>query len=114
MQQLTSETRINGARPVLTVRDVLVRYDLDEASIHAVNGVSFDLNARETFAIVGESGSGKSTVALSLLGLVPVVGGEVELDGNRLTGMDAAALAEIRGSRIAMIFQEPMTSLTRF
>ena len=111
MQQLTSETRINGARPVLTVRDVSVRYDLDEASILAVNGVSFDLNARETFAIVGESGSGKSTVALSLLGLVPVVGGEVELDGNRLTGMDATALAKIRGSKIAMIFQEPMTSL---
>ncbi|QIZ82651.1 ABC transporter ATP-binding protein [Thalassovita gelatinovora] len=84
---------------------------MDEASIHAVNGVTFDLAPRETYAIVGESGCGKSTVALSLLGLTPIVGGEIVLDSARLTEMGRAEMARVRGHKIAMIFQEPMTSL---
>jgi len=97
--------------PVLSVRQLGVRYSLDDGVIHAVNGVSFELMPGETYAIVGESGSGKSTLALSLLGLAPVTDGEVRLDSMSITGLDRAALARVRGHRIAMIFQEPMTSL---
>lgn len=104
-----AETAIGA--PVLSVRDLAVRYDLEDGTIHAVNGVSFDLTPGETYAIVGESGSGKSTLALALLGLVPISAGSVTLGGTTLTGLDQAALSRIRGQRIAMIFQEPMTSL---
>jgi peptide/nickel transport system ATP-binding protein len=97
--------------PVLSVRNLHVRYDLDGHSVHAVSGVSFDISARETYAIVGESGSGKSTVALSLLNLTPVVAGSVTLAGQDLTKLDRNELSKVRGSRIAMVFQEPATSL---
>ncbi len=100
-----------GRAPVLSVRDLHVRYRTDDGDVPAVNGVSFDLAARETYAIVGESGCGKSTVALSLLALVPVSAGEVSLGGRNLASMRRSELRRVRGREIAMIFQEPMTSL---
>lgn len=96
---------------VLQVQNLAVSYAIDEGAIHAVDGVSFDLMPGETYAVVGESGSGKSTLALSLLGLAPVTSGQVMLEGTRLTDLGRAGLSRIRGHRIAMIFQEPMTSL---
>ena len=96
---------------VLSVRDLAVHYQTDDGAVPAVNGVSFDLMPGETYAIVGESGSGKSTVALALLALAPVVGGSVRLGGRDIAAMGRAELRRLRGREIAMIFQEPMTSL---
>ncbi|MGY6704838.1 ABC transporter ATP-binding protein [Roseinatronobacter sp.] len=96
---------------VLNVRDLAVHYKTDDGTVPAVNGVSFDLMPGETYAIVGESGSGKSTVALALLALAPVVGGAVRLAGRDIAAMGRTELRRLRGREIAMIFQEPMTSL---
>ncbi|WP_439561845.1 ABC transporter ATP-binding protein [Roseinatronobacter sp.] len=96
---------------VLNVRDLAVHYKTDDGTVPAVNGVSFDLMPGETYAIVGESGSGKSTVALALLALAPVVGGGVRLAGRDIAAMGRTELRRLRGREIAMIFQEPMTSL---
>jgi oligopeptide transport system ATP-binding protein len=84
--------------------------------VHAVNGVSFNLDKGEALGIVGESGSGKSTCALSMMKLIPeppgrIVDGEVVFDGQDLLKMSEKEIRKIRGSRIAMIFQDPMTSL---
>ena len=101
---------------LLSVRDLAVRFDAPGGAIHAVNGVSFELARGETLGIVGESGSGKSVTALAALGLIAqppgcVSGGGILYEGRDLTRMAPDALREIRGNRIAMIFQEPMTSL---
>ena len=82
----------------------------------AVDGVSFDVNAGETVAVVGESGSGKSVTALSVLRLIPsppgkIVSGEIRFGGRDLLSIPEEEVRSIRGNRIAMIFQEPMTSL---
>ncbi len=104
------------SKPLLQVRNLTTRFGTGLGSITAVNNVSFDVNAGETVAIVGESGSGKSITALSILRLVPeppgkIVGGEILFDGIDLTKLPEERMREIRGNRIAMIFQEPMTSL---
>ena len=96
---------------VLSVRDLAVHYQTDDGPVPAVNGVSLDLLPGETYAIVGESGSGKSTVGLALLALAPVVGGAVRLAGRDIAAMGKPELRRLRGREIAMIFQEPMTSL---
>ena len=84
--------------------------------VHAVRDVSFSVNAGETLAIVGESGCGKTITALSLMRLIPtppgeIVSGSVKVDGTDLLKLDEAAMRQTRGSKIAMIFQEPMTAL---
>ncbi len=81
-----------------------------------MDDVSFALAPRETLALVGESGCGKSVTALSVMGLVPapqgrIAGGGIVLEGRNLVGLPETALEKLRGARIAMIFQEPMTSL---
>ena len=101
---------------LLAVRDLGVSFDAPAGAIHAVNGVSFELARGETLGIVGESGCGKSVTALAVLGLIPqppgrISGGGIFYEGRDLTRMAPAALRDIRGNRIAMIFQEPMTSL---
>jgi microcin C transport system ATP-binding protein len=96
--------------PLLSVRDLSISF----GATQAVDGVSFDLAAGETVALVGESGSGKSVTALSILGLHPpaaTMTGEILFDGADLARADAAALRAIRGNRVGMIFQEPMSSL---
>jgi peptide/nickel transport system ATP-binding protein len=104
------------AAPLLAVKDLRTYFDLRLGTVKAVDGVSFTLAPHETLAIVGESGCGKSITALSLMRLVPdppgrVVGGKVELAGVDLLALDEEAMRAVRGKDIAMIFQEPMTSL---
>jgi len=100
---------------LLKVRDLATWLIGDEAVVRAVDGVSFDIARGSVFALLGESGSGKSMTALSLMRLLPdngqIVGGSVELDGIDLLRQPEAAMREIRGRRMAMIFQEPMLSL---
>jgi peptide/nickel transport system ATP-binding protein len=107
---------VSDARePALSVRDLNVRFGTKRGVARAVNGISYDLFPGETVAIVGESGSGKSVSVLSIMGLVPQpparVTGEAWFEGHDLLAADAATLRSIRGNRLAMIFQDPMTSL---
>jgi peptide/nickel transport system ATP-binding protein len=102
--------------PLLVVDGLRTYFDLRHGVVKAVDGVSFALKRRETLAIVGESGCGKSITALSLMRLVPdppgrIAGGRVELDGVDLFSLSEEAMRGVRGKDIAMIFQEPMTSL---
>ena len=102
--------------PLLSVSDLSVTFSTPSGPLEAVRGVSFELNRGETLAIVGESGSGKSVTALSVLQLLPYPAawhpsGSVRFEGRELVGAPERALQQIRGDRIAMIFQEPMTSL---
>jgi peptide/nickel transport system ATP-binding protein len=101
---------------LLEVRDLRTQFLTADGIVRAVDGVSFDLSAGETLGIVGESGCGKSVTALSLLRLLApetsrIVGGSIKLEGRELTTLSAEAMRQLRGHKIAMIFQEPMTSL---
>ena len=103
-------------QPLLQVEDLRTWFHTDEGTAKAVDGVSFGLAEQETLGIVGESGCGKSVTALSILRLIPDPPGRVEGGSVRFQGRDLLALSEkemrrIRGNEIAMIFQEPMTSL---
>jgi microcin C transport system ATP-binding protein len=104
------------ARPILSVRDLRVDFETGDAPIHAVDGVSFDLSMGETLALVGESGSGKSVTALSILQLLPAPparysGGRILFHDSDIMTMSKEELRAIRGDRIAVVFQEPMSSL---
>lgn len=102
------------AEPLLSIRDLRVDFAVEGRSVAAVQGVSLSVLPGRTTALVGESGSGKSVTALSVLGLLPPsarVGGEIRFEGRDLAGLDEASLREVRGGRVGMIFQEPMTSL---
>ncbi|MGZ8794687.1 MAG: ABC transporter ATP-binding protein, partial [Gaiellaceae bacterium] len=106
----------NGGRePLLAIEDLHVHFWTSRGTVHAVNGISFDIAAGETLAIVGESGCGKSVTSLATLGLLPragrVVGGSAMYQGRDLTKLSDRALRSIRGKDISMIFQDPMTSL---
>ena len=106
-------------RPLLSVRDLETCFDTEDGTVKAVDGVSFDLERGKTLGIVGESGSGKSVTNLSIMGLVPsppgrIADGRIEFDGVDLLTLDAARMRAIRGDRISMIFQDPMTSLNPF
>jgi oligopeptide/dipeptide ABC transporter ATP-binding protein len=99
---------------VLRVQDLSVRFQTGGASFLAVDRVSFDLERGEALGLIGESGSGKTTIALSLLRLLPAgaqLSGRVELSGEDLLGLDPDALARIRGRRIAMVFHDPLAAL---
>jgi len=101
---------------LLEVRDLRVHFGRGEREVQAVRGVSFEIDKGETVALVGESGSGKSVTALSLLQLLPYPSahhpsGSVRLAGDELIGAPERKLRAVRGDRIAMVFQEPMTSL---
>ena len=104
------------ADPLLQIKELETHFFTSEGVVRAVNGVSYDVQPGETLGLVGESGSGKSVSALSLMRLIPnppgkIVGGEVVFDGESLLDVDDARMREIRGNDIAMVFQEPMTSL---
>ena len=104
------------AKPLLSVSDLHVSFRTSGEAVEAVRGVSLDVDRGESVALVGESGSGKSVTALSVLRLLPYPqawhpGGRIEFDGESLLDATPAAMRSLRGRRIAMIFQEPMTSL---
>jgi peptide/nickel transport system ATP-binding protein len=103
-----------GSEPLLNVRDLHVRFVSRERTIHAVNGVSFDLERGEVLGILGESGSGKSVTLRSIQRLLPprraIVSGSITLDGEDVLTMPSKRLARLRGADVAMIFQEPATS----
>jgi microcin C transport system ATP-binding protein len=104
------------SEPLLQIRNLSVSFDMPGRVVAAVRGVSFDVNAGETVALVGESGSGKSATALSVLQLLPYPparhpSGSIRFEGRELVGAPEAILRRVRGDRIAMVFQEPMTSL---
>ncbi|MGY3447900.1 ABC transporter ATP-binding protein [Bradyrhizobium sp. USDA 4353] len=101
-------------QPLLDVSGLGIRLNTSRGPAQAVREVSFALRRGETLGIVGESGCGKSITALALLGLLPdsaVVSGSIKLDGRELAGLDDADYCKLRGNRISMIFQEPMTAL---
>ena len=101
--------------PLLSVRDLQTRFYTDDGEINAVDRISFDMAPREILGVVGESGSGKSVTSLSVLRLVSapgkIVGGQIMWKGQDLLKKSEAEMRKIRGDDIAMIFQEPMTSL---
>ncbi|MDP7200533.1 MAG: ABC transporter ATP-binding protein, partial [Dehalococcoidia bacterium] len=102
--------------PILEVQDLKTHFFTRTGVVKAVDGVSIHLNAGETLGIVGESGCGKSMTALSIMGLVPqpagrIVGGRILLDGENLLEKTQAEMQEVRGRKVCMILQDPMTSL---
>ncbi|UCE86129.1 MAG: ABC transporter ATP-binding protein, partial [Deltaproteobacteria bacterium] len=104
---------------LLRVRGLRARFDTDDGSVRAVDGLDFGIESGEIVGLVGESGCGKSATALALLGLLPkpqgrVDAGSVRLRGRELVGLPESKLAAVRGRRIAMIFQDPMTSLNPY
>jgi oligopeptide transport system ATP-binding protein len=104
---------------ILQVKDLRTYFHVDEGIVKAVDGVSFDLRKGETLGIVGESGSGKSVTNLSIINMIPnppgrIAGGEVLFDGKDLLKMPIGELRNIRGNKISMIFQDPMTSLNPY
>src|SRR5215831_1990177 len=110
------KSKIVPVGPLLCVEGLRTYFELRHGTVKAVDGVSFTLASHETLAIVGESGCGKTITALSLMRLVPdppgrIVGGKVELTGTDLLRLSDDEMRAVRGKDIAMIFQEPMTSL---
>jgi len=103
---------------LLEVKDLRTYFDTEEGQVRAVDGISFSLRRGETLGIVGESGSGKSVTNLSLIRLIPppgrIVSGEILFDGTDLLRLSEEEIRKVRGRRIAMIFQDPMTSLNPF
>jgi microcin C transport system ATP-binding protein len=107
---------MSAARPLIEVKDLSVDFRSGETVTHAVKRVSFDIGEAETVALVGESGSGKTVTALSILRLLPYPSavhpsGEIMFKGENMLALPPPALRHIRGNKISMIFQEPMTSL---
>ena len=101
---------------ILKVEDLHVTFATDHGIVTAVQGIGFSLHKGETLCIVGESGSGKSVTCLAIMGLLPkpggrIAGGKVEFAGRDITNLDDKEMQKIRGNRISMIFQEPMTAL---
>ena len=112
---VTTDTRID-TEVVLSVEDLRTHFTTRWGTVKAVDGISFDLRKGETLGIVGESGCGKSVTMLSLMRLIPVppgqiVSGKIVLDGEDIVPISEQEMAEIRGSKIALIIQDPMTSL---
>ncbi|WP_315833205.1 ABC transporter ATP-binding protein [Bradyrhizobium prioriisuperbiae] len=105
---------LSANAPLIEVENLGVRLNTSRGPAQAVRGVSFALKRGETLGLVGESGCGKSVTALALMGLLPesaVISGSIRLDGRELVGLPDANYCRLRGNRISMIFQEPMTAL---
>ena len=101
---------------VLDIRDLVVRYETEDADVHAVNSISLRVGRRRTLGLVGETGAGKTTTARAILNLVPnppgkIKSGEIWLDGQNVLTMKPEELEKMRGNEVAMIFQDPMTAL---
>ncbi len=110
---------MNSNGNILSVRDLKTYFETEDGTVKAVDGISFELERGETLGIVGESGSGKSVTNLSIIRLIPeppgkIVSGEIIFDGEDIRALPIEELRRVRGKRIAMIFQDPMTSLNPF
>jgi len=106
----------NATAPFLEVKDLSVEYFSKESVVHAVNGISLHLDKGKTLGLVGETGAGKTSIAKAILRILPdvgarITGGEVYLEGNNISGLPEAEMRKIRGNKITMIFQDPMTAL---
>src|SRR5438128_9248689 len=104
---------------LLSVKDLRTYFETEDGTVRAVDGSTFDLKKGETLGIVGESGSGKSVTNLSIMRLIPeppgkIVGGDIVFSGIDVRKLSIDDVRKIRGKRIAMIFQDPMTSLNPF
>src|SRR5580765_7207900 len=104
------------AEPILSIRDLTVEFGTEDGVVRAVTGVTYDLLPGEVLGVIGESGSGKSVSVMSVLGLIPeppgrVVSGSAIFKGRDLLKMTQRQLRDVRGGEVAMIFQDPMTSL---
>ena len=113
---MNTVTTAPARRKVLEVEDIRTRFHTRDGTVHAVNGISFDLHEGELLGVVGESGSGKSVTMMSLLKLLPmppaeIVSGRALLDGEDLIALEPEELTHVRGARVGFIFQDPMTSL---
>lgn len=102
--------------PFINVKDLVVEYKSDGQIVHAVNGVSLHLDHGKTLGLVGETGAGKTTIAKSILRILPdvgcrIAGGKIEMDGKDMLKMSEQEMRKIRGNNISMIFQDPMTAL---
>lgn len=101
---------------ILNIKDLVVHYETEDADVHAVNGISFEIGKKRTLGLVGETGAGKTTTALSILNLIPnppgvIKNGEIYLEGKDVLQMTPDELEKMRGNDVAMIFQDPMTAL---
>ncbi|MCL1994286.1 MAG: ABC transporter ATP-binding protein [Spirochaetes bacterium] len=104
------------SKTLLDIKNLNVRYITDDGVVHAVNDLNLSLNKGETLGLVGETGAGKTTTALGIMRLVPdppgkIVAGEVWLAGENITALSEADMRKVRGRKVSMIFQDPMTSL---
>ena len=101
---------------LLEIKDLVIEFHTDDSIVHAVNGVNLVLKEGETLGLVGETGAGKTTIARSILGILPkpqgkVVRGEIIYDGTDILKLPEKEMKKLRGNKIAMIFQDPMTAL---
>ncbi|MBM7328282.1 ATP-binding cassette domain-containing protein, partial [Agrobacterium sp. S2] len=99
---------------ILSVRDLKVDFTTPDGTVHAVKGIDLDVKQGETLAVVGESGSGKSQTMMGIMGLLAsngAISGSAKYRGRELLGLPVGELNKIRGAKVTMIFQEPMTSL---
>ena len=115
LQSLTPEAAAPTLRPLVEVEDLTVKFVSREATVSAVNGVTFSMMPGEVLCIIGESGSGKSVTMRALMRLLPKhrtrIGGRMRVGEHDILGLSERALSDIRGSTVSMIFQEPMTAL---
>ena len=105
-----------GEEKILEIKNLMVQYKTQEGIVEALNGASLSLKRGQTLGLVGETGAGKTTLAKSVMGLIPtppgvITGGEIWFDGLNLLDISEKDMRKIRGARISMIFQDPMTSL---
>src|SRR5210317_1746370 len=103
-------------KTLLDVQNLVTQFDTQAGTVHAVNGVNLTVNEGEILALVGESGSGKSVTMLSVMGLIPqppgkIVSGDIYFDGQNLAELSNKEMRSIRGNEIAMVFQDPNSSL---
>ncbi len=101
---------------LLDVKNLIVHYEMDDEVVEAVNNISFNVRKGEAFGLIGETGAGKTTIALSIMRLLPeprgnIIGGTITFDGEDLTAATKKQMTRIRGRKISMIFQDPMTAL---
>lgn len=109
-------TEVGNGSKLLTIKDLTIHYVTDEGTVYAANKVNLDIEKGTTLGLVGETGAGKTTIALGIMGLVPdppgkIINGSIELYGENMVGKKKSYMSSIRGKRISMIFQDPMTAL---